>query len=281
MRLLFGLALAALVLPSLASAETLTNRSVVALSASGLGDQAIIAKIESTDAGFDLSTAQMIALKRQGVSGPVIAAMIAASNHGQAQSNSPARRSAGSVKSGNASALAVARPAGIYLVSSGQLVRIDFNVSGQTRTGGLLGTVLTSGIATTTIKTVLQGESARVKTAEKLPTFYFYLSSAVNRASASSFESQTEAPVSPNEFSLIHLSQNKGNREARVGRGNIGGIKSGVMEKDRVDFDYQEIRAGVYSVKPNKPLVSGEYSFIVIGSGGVKTARFFDFSIQP
>lgn len=281
MKWIYGLALAALVASSPAWAETLTDRSIVALSASGIGDEAIIAKIESSAAKFDLSTEQMIALKHQGVSGPVIAAMIAASNRENGQTGSPARKPDGRDAAVNSSALKASRPAGIYLLSSGQLIRLDFNVSGQTKTGGLLGTMLTSGIAATSIKAVLQGENARVKTTERSPTFYFYLPDGVNRANASSFEAQAAGPVSPNEFSLIRLSQNKGSREARVGRANIGGVKSGIMDKDRVDFQYDEVRPGVYSVKTVKPLSQGEYSFVIIGSGGAKMARFFDFSEQP
>lgn len=264
-----------------ASAETLTNRAIIALSASGIGDEAIIAKIQSSDAKFDLSTEQMLALKKKGVSGPVIAAMIAADNRGKQQGTSQATApSGGRERPASVGALAARRPAGIYLVSGGQLIRIDFNVSGQTRTGGMLGTMMTGGIAAMSIKTILQGESARVKTSERTPTFYFYLPEGANQANLSSFEAQSTNPSSPNEFSLIRLTRKNGSREARVGRANIGGVKSGVMDKDRVDFQYDEVRPGVFSVRPSTMLTPGEYSFVMIGAGGAKLARFFDFSVQ-
>ena len=281
----YALAALAFVVASPSYAETLTNRSIVALSASGVGDEVIIAKIRSSDTRFDLSTDQIISLRKQGVSGPVIAAMIAASSpttertggtrerSGSPPTNAPERPA-------NGSALAGARPAGIYLVSGGQLVRIDFNVSGQTKTGGLLGTMMTGGIAATSIKAVLQGDHARVTTSERSPTFYFYLPDAANHANVSSFEAQSTNPTSPNEFSLIRLNQKKGVREARVGRANIGGVKSGVMDKDRIDFQYDEVRPGVFSVRPTNPVSPGEYSFVMIGAGGAKLARFFDFSVQ-
>ena len=278
-RVSFAVSLLLVSTPALA--ETLTNRSIIALSASGIGDEAIIAKIQSSEGKFDLSTEQMLALKKKGVSGPVIAAMINAGNHsGQGATTLPRGQSSGSERSGAAAVLAAKRASGIYLMSGGQLVRIDFNVSGQTKTSGMLGTVLTYGIASTSIKTVLQGETARVKTSEHAPTFYFYLTDGTSQANVSSFEAQSSSPVSPNEFSLIRLTPKNGSREARIGKVNIGGAKSGVIDKDRIDFKYDEIRPGVFSVKPGIELASGEYSFVMIGAGGAKLAKYFDFSVQ-
>ena len=65
------------------------------------------------------------------------------------------------------------------------------------RTGGLLGTMMTWGIAHTSIKVVLQGETARVRTSERSPTFYFYLPDAANSANRSSFEQTTTGPRKP------------------------------------------------------------------------------------
>lgn len=287
MKIGYAVAAVAMVAASPAYAETLTNRSIVALTASGVGDDVIIAKIRSSDTNFDVSTDQIIALKKQGVSGPVIAAMIAASSQpkqaaapatardrSQAPSPGSARRPA------NANVAAPARPAGIYLVSGSDLVRIDFNVSGQTRTGGFLGAMLTSGITATSIKTVLQGEHARVATSDRSPTFYFYLPDAANHANLSSFEAQSTSPISPNEFSLIRLFEKKGRREARIGKASIGGVRSGVIDRDRIEFQFDEVRPGVFSVRPATPMEPGEYSFVMIGAGGTNVARFFDFSVQ-
>ena len=175
---------------------------------------------------------------------------------------------------------AQARPAGIYLVSGGQLVRLEFNVSGQTRTGGFLGSALTWGIAPTSVRVVLQGEVARVRTSERSPTFYFFLPDAVTAANRSSFEQTTTGPTSPNEFSLIRLRVRQGRREARVARINIGGAQTGTVDRDRIGFRFENPRPGVYAVTTDAPLEPGEYSFVMIGSGGASQARFFDFSAQ-
>jgi hypothetical protein len=271
-------------------ADTLNNRMIVALSASGIGDEAIIAKIETSDVKFDLSADQMIALKKQGVSGPVIAAMLRANvkvpNASAAvprgRSPAPARADDRARPAAAPASVSAPHPLGIYMLSEGRLVRIDFNVSGQTKTGGMLGTMMTGGIAHTSLSIVIQGDSARVQTADRQPTFYFYLArdDGNERAFQSGFESVATNPSSPNEFSLIRLIKKNGNREARVGRFNIGGMKSGVMDKTRVDFQYDEVRPGAYSVRPKVALEPGEYGFVMIGAGGAKVARIFDFSVQ-
>jgi hypothetical protein len=279
-KLALALAIVALSAAAPAAAETLTNRSIVQLHASGLDDDTIIAKIESSGASFDLSTAALIALKKQGVPSRVITAMLQAQNRtggaGPASVPRPAMRS----PAAGADSLAVARPAGIYLLSDGQLKRIDFNVSGQTKTGGFIGSALSYGIAKISIKVVLQGEHARIATHEQAPTFYFYLPGAVARSGSSSFSDVSAEPTSPNDFSLIRLEKKGSSREARIGRGNVAGYQSGVVSKDRVDFTFDEVRPGVFSVRPTAPLPIGEYSFVMIGAGGASVAKFFDFSIQ-
>jgi hypothetical protein len=104
----------------------------------------------------------MLALKKKGVSGPVIAAMIAADNNGKQRGAPQATAPSGArERPAAAGALAARRPAGIYLVSGGQLIRIDFNVSGQTRTGGMLGTMMTGGIAATSVTDRLRPPAGR------------------------------------------------------------------------------------------------------------------------
>lgn len=62
--------------PVAAAAEDLTINDIIALTEMQLGDAAIIAKIDAEAASFDLTTEQMIELKRKGVSSNVIAAMV-------------------------------------------------------------------------------------------------------------------------------------------------------------------------------------------------------------
>lgn len=74
----------ALFFASPAAAETLNNTTVIQLVKAGIGNDAVIAKIKSSDGNYNLSTDDLIALKNEGVPGDVIAAMIGASSKASA-----------------------------------------------------------------------------------------------------------------------------------------------------------------------------------------------------
>lgn len=265
-----------------ASAETLNNGSIITLTAANLGDEAIIAKIKSSTGKFDLSTDQIIALKKQGVSGPVIAAMLASSNPAPAA----VATTAYSMTSPDPM---VQHPSGVYVISSNDpavMTRIDATASNQAKTGGILGYALTGGIASMSVKASIAGETARNRADNNQPVFYMFFdeSNPESARQVNTFASGSAASVSsPNEFTLISLTKKKGRREARVGSLNIGGTKTGVMDKDQIAFDYSMIRPGVFKVQSKTKLAPGEYGFIYAISGGAAggalTAKVFDFSI--
>ena len=271
-------ALSLLVAPVPLLAELLTNDNVVELTKLGLGDEAIIAKIKSSEALFDTSVTQMIELKRSGVSGPVIAAMV------------DAGRPKAAPMSMDAADPMLPHPAGVYLLvrssAPAKMHRLDATVTNQAKTGGIWGYALTGGIASASIKAAIQNESARIKSADPQPEFYFFFDESNPDAARqnTAWASGTAATVtSPSEFTLIRLNRKDGRREARVGSFNIGGSKSGVMDSDRIPFQYDLVRPGVYRVKPDAALKAGEYGFIYSlaggGAAGALTARIFDFSV--
>ena len=62
---------------------------------------------------------------------------------------------------------------------------------------------------------------------------------------------------------------------------NLGGIKSGVSDKARVAFTYDDVASGVFRVTPTAELPPGEYGFVYsIGAGTGMVARIFDFSVS-
>jgi hypothetical protein len=258
--------------------ETLTNATVIQLVTVGIGNEAVIAKIKSTPGKYDLSTNDLIALKNAGVPGEVIAAMIA----GPSKPEAPA--AAMSLTDINPM---TPHPSGLYLInpSANRLNRIDPTVSNQAKTGGILGYALTAGIASMSVKVAITGEAARVVSLSPMPSFYFFFDASNPQTAniASSWSSGSAQTVSsPSEFTLIRLMEKKGRREARVGSLNIVGAKTGVMDHDRIAFDYEMIREGVYKVTPKQPLQAGQYGFIYAlsggGTAGATTARIFDFS---
>lgn len=283
-------ALLACALPTAVLAETLNNATVVTLVKAGVGDEAVIAKIKATPGQFDLSAEQLIALKQQGVSSGVIAAMLATST---------------SAGSGGAPASSidspdwrVPHPAGIYLLiaqgTAAQMARIDPTTANQTKTGGMLGYMMTGGLASIKMKSVIPNAHARVHAAAARPEFYFYFdeanSSLSHGANTGSFLAGPAVTItSPNEFSLIRFDVKDNRREARVGSFNIAGSKTGVMDKDRIAFSYDRVAPGVFRVRPDADLAPGEYGFLYsmsAGSGsglytnGVMSARVFDFAVD-
>lgn len=278
-RTLLGSAIAiALSVPALAQGA-LTVDQIVALNATGIGDEAIIAKIRSAGTSFDLTADQMIALKGRGVSGPVIAAMLSGGGVSK-----PATLSIDSADP------AAPHAAGVYLlqdwIPAPKMNRIDATASNQAKTGGIFGYALTGGIASMSVKAAIQNSTARVQSQTKTPVFYFFFDESnpnVGQQSAT-WASGTAAIVSsPAEFTLIRLEKKNGRREARVGSINIAGAKTGVMDKDRIPFDYQLVRPGVFKASPRTSLSAGEYGFIYAvnggGTAGAAAARIFDFTV--
>lgn len=265
-----------------AHAETLNNDKVVQLLGFGLGDEAVIAKIKASDADYDVSTDALIALKKSGVSSPVIAAMIDASSRKTTKQNATL-----SVDSPDPS---VPHASGIYLLASWlpepKMVLINATTSTQTKTGGFLGYALTGGIASMSFKSVVPGASARTASDISRPTFYFYFDR--SREGANSAVWNAGSVNSPAEFSLVKFDVKKDHREAKVVKFNIGGAKAGVMDKDRIPFTATEISPGVFEVRPDEALVGGEYGFLVqtstgggpgMAGSGAMAAKIFDFSI--
>ena len=105
------------------------------------------------------------ALKQKGLSGPVIAAMIAAADAAAAPAMSL-----------DAADPMIPHPAGVYVLSTDgpqKMVAMQPTASTQAKTGGLLGYAFTGGIASLSIKASIAGDKALVTTSPT-PTFYFF-----------------------------------------------------------------------------------------------------------
>jgi hypothetical protein len=257
-----------------ASAQSLTIDQVVGLSSAGIGDDAIIAKIRSSGSRFDLTTDQMISLKQRGVSGPVLATMLGAGSSG------------GVSMSPESPDPMAPHPTGVYLLRAPTaMAKLDPTVSSQARTGSMLGYAFSYGLAPIHMKTSIQNASAHLKTIDKLPVFYFFFDDS-NPNSGSGQASWLAGSVmnvtSPTEFALVHFQLKGDHREANVGSISVTGAKMGVMDKDRIQFTYNQVRPGVYRVTPATSLAPGEYGFLISLGGaasGAVAAKIYDFSV--
>jgi hypothetical protein len=121
------------------------------------------------------------------------------------------------------------------------------------------------------------GSSAKVKVNYNKPVFYFYF----NRNSSSSDISSSDNIInSPDDFSLVKLIVDHDHRGLTVGKmgGLLGGISSGISEKERIDFTSKQISNYTYSVTINNPLPVGEYAFVV-GKGEGHALKAYPFSV--
>lgn len=258
--------------------EALDNSMVITLVRAGLGPEAVIAKINSSTGTYDTSTNSLIALKRAGVPDGVIAAMLT-------RSRVPGLAN-GLADNSNANPIAPHAP-GIYLADrrdNGRMMRIDATMSNQMKSSNVLGFAFSYGLSSMKMKTVIPNATARVQSHDRRPVFYFYFNASSPLAAMSEFgNSFSMVASSPNEFSLIRFDQKRDHREAAVGSYSLGGIKSGVSDKARVAFTYDDVAPGVFRVMPSAELPPGQYGFLSsmgAGAGMGMIARIFDFAVD-
>lgn len=281
-RTLFGLVIfSALATAHPALAEKLSNDDVIMLLEAGLGEEAVIAKIETSEGNYTTDTSSLLSLRQKGVPSSVIAAMV--------------KRSVAPVELSDSSPdpLAPHYP-GMYLFdgvsAEPRMWKIDPTSSTQTKTGGIFGYALTGGIASASVKAVIPGEKAKISSKVTRPVFYVYFDTDAGYSSGMFSTGFGAAIQTPNEFSLVRLMEKKGKREARIGSMNIAGAKAGVMDKDQIAFDYEQIAPSVFKVTPQVDLEPGQYGFVfavgggvgpgLAGSAGTAGARVFAFGVE-
>ena len=275
-----------------AQAEVLTNDTVIALARAGLGAETVVAKINSSANTFDLSTDQLIKLKQAKVPDAVIAAMLGAS--------SGAGVNAAAAGSSDSADPLAPHASGIYLLQDWaqpqKMQRMDATSTTQTKDTGRLLSAITYGIAKVKVITVLPNPTARVRVNGSAPAFYFYFDVSDSKLSSGGSNGglfgigQSSQPVtSPNEFTMIRFIVKKGNREVVLAQGNIAGTQSGVMDKARVAFSYEDVAPGVFKVTPSEDLPPGEYGILYSASGagnmtqmytGGSSVKIFDFGVE-
>ena len=268
-------AIALLVASAPALADPISLDDIIALTNAQVGDDAIVAKIRSSGAHFDLSTNQMIDLRKRGVSPAVLAAMV------------DSRVDAKSVMSSDSPDPLVPHPLGVYYLypsgASPHMERLEPTSASQTKTGGMFGFALTGGIASMSLKIVVPGANAKIRTGGS-GTFYFFVGDGGTSAVSNSFLGSSFLVTSPNDFALVKFDRKSDKREAKVGKVNIGGAQSGVMDKDRLPFTYETVKPGVFKITITTQLMPGEYGFLYLipgqGTNGAAGARIFDFGVN-
>jgi len=273
---IFALALSATLLYGQAVKDTLTNDKIVKLSKIGLQPTVIISKIETSVNLFDVSTDGLIYLSSEGVHADVINKMM--------EVDAQAKAAIANQKDMNDPL--TMRSVGIYYyqpaVAEKPLRRVDPTVISTNKVGGGGITISlpgVSGTSTEKLKSTLSGGDARLQLTETSPVFYFYFDR--NNPNADSWFFATA--TSPNEFSLVKLTEKGKYREMVVATANAYKESTGISDRVKVPFDYTEEAEGVYKVFFTEPLKKGEYCFLYASDvpSMYNNDKVFDFGINP
>ncbi len=264
MRLIATVAVASFASPALG--ESFNNESVIALAQAGVGDDVLLSKINNLPCSYDLSTDQIIHLRKSGVSNVVLSAMV--------DRCSGSSRAQGTDQS--SSDPLVKRTPGLYIKdkSSGSerigIIR-PTTVSGVQVSGN--GSLLFPYIAKLSIPRL----TAQNLADSRSPTFYFYFEAADNKTGDFG-TSVSNAAQSPSEFSLVRFKTEKNQREMTIGKASAFNARIGIDPKYTIPFSIAEIGDSIFEVKILSELAPGQYGFVL--KAGNDAYRIYDFQVN-
>ena len=269
----------------------------------GLSDEIIIAKIRAHNKPTDLSTEDLVNLKKSRVSDNVIAALL---NPNAPPSSTttievsnplyPARKPSGATSgiAGDPNDPMTPHDSGIYLYfrdrdGKAKMVELERTAYQGAKTGGIFTSAITYGIAKAKSKALIPGKAASIRIRDPQTAFYFYFDDKATGLSGNSvFASQNLS--NPNQFALIRLTVDKNSRQTEIGEFSMWGASSGNNKKDTIPLRSERLKPGLYKVTVvDAPLREGEYCFMsapvvtssYAGAAGMAAgANLFDFGVD-
>ena len=270
----------------LTAQQAIDNDSVIKLVRAGLSDDLIVSTINASPGAFDTSATALIALKSAGASDKVVTAIVLKGTGGASTAPATAPASAG-----NSDDPTAAHEAGIYIygdsaAAGSKMTMLEPSVYTQGKTGGMLTSAMTYGIAKVKMKAVLRGAHANARVSAPQPVFYFYFEE--QGAGLSHASTPFGGTSTPNEYTLLKFDVKGSTRETVTGSANVFGASGGTDDKAVTSFTYTKLRPGVYKVMLNGALQPGEYGFISSAGQGIvaspyggaaasSNSRVFDF----
>jgi hypothetical protein len=255
--------------------KRITNKDVIDMTAVGLSDDLIIAKIRGAAAGgtlqFDTSVDGLKELKAAKVSDEVIKVMI-----------NPAPPAAQVVVAATPITNDPSLPppeVGVYWKNANAFILIDGQAISQAKVGGKAGSMFSYGLRNEHWDAYLNGPQSKNVINDRQPIFYLYVPDG----------------TSSSDFVLISLEKKGDRREFQIGSfGGITGGKSGVKRDKEVAFTAEHAGIRTYKIKLDVAMKPGEYAFFMgtgqqatmaggstggARSGGAAAGRIYDFRI--
>ena len=274
-----------------ASQKPMTVDDLIALAGAGMADDVIIAQLKQKRQTFNLSTDQLIRLRKANVSDAVIKVMLnpdAASSPATAPAApapavvlqpaipglvlpkaSGATPAAGTASNGDPNDPMASHDSGIYLYAQDHqghptMIPLERAAYQGAKSGGFLASSMTYGLVKAKTRAVIQGEKAGIRVEEVPAVFYFYFDT-----KDAGLGGTTRFGVgnlsNPNQFSLLNLEVHKANRETIIGKYSALGSSSGSDEKSMTAFKSERVRPGLYKVTVTD-MKPGEYCFLAQGN---------------
>jgi hypothetical protein len=212
--------------------HVLTNKDILDMAKAKLSDTVIIDEIQKSKCEFSTTPDDLIALKKDGVSDAVIAAMT----------------EAGSAPSGHAVPVArgAARDIGVYYKHEGAWTTVPPEVV-DWKTGGVLKSHFTLGVVKGDINGEIHGGHSQ--TTITIPASFLVV---------------VPEGAYITEYQLIHLHDHKSGREFRTVTGGVFHVSGGAM-RDAIPFESQKVGDRTFEVTLHG-LARGDYGFLPAAS---------------
>jgi hypothetical protein len=256
--------------------DTLTNEKVIELYKAGFSKDILKSKIQNSVTKFDVSIDGLVALKKTGIPEDIINLMISAPNSVTKETTTVTN-----LEASNADTKLSSLESGIYYKnSSGEYAEVEPSVLTNTKTNHA-AQLFISGLINAKTKATLSDKQSSSLIYETNPNFYFVFDTTIKNNLNSENNVWFGGTRSPKEFLLVRLEVDKNSREITIGKGNIVNSDFGIDEKSIIRFTSKKLSKGIYEIKAENPLETGEYCFMFAqGIKNGQSSKVFDFSIR-
>ncbi len=236
--------------------QAMDNAAVLKLQAAGLGDDLIVNTVTNSPGHYSMTTDDMIALKKAGISDKVMGAMM--------QKN--AGVSAAPIMAAGAPGPAIAGvdEVGCYYKKDGNWTAFAPEIINY-KSGGVLKSIASQGIVKGDKNGHIPGKTAKITLLRQTQLLIY-----------------VPEGTSPEEYQLIKLRQNSDNREFRSETGGVFHNSTGA-QRDAKTFTSVKVAPRMYQITLAAELPVGEYGILPPGSltssNAASAGKMYTFSL--